>query len=511
MLLSPPRSKNGGNPTPKSPLSNRRTSNSTPIEVDTPPMNGREAKKIKLSSEIRVRITYFNDNDAMQKHAKHTMLLQCLANQDEGTITILNKRNENLKTAAIAALVDSAVHKNHFDVNTSVKGSPKSPKEMITIVQTFHTQVTLTSIKNLRGVMQCLRENKIQMTEHQWSAEDWDVKLIGFLPNFSPSHHPRETVVKTLNTKWRTNDTMMPQYRLRVIPLRTKVKGLNLRIQVYAVEVRTAQFKLANKAMKEHHSQPDEFISFRVKQIDEKAFANGIAITAQHQQDLRTVVVNNISEDAFFILEHQATTIENVRSIHHLKSKNSMRVIVYKEHFNEVRSYIKTKVLEWKTLLDPSDLRQCSGPPEVAYIPHDDISETSDSAMTIGIQSLLSVDLSELTIFQDDKTHDQPKEHNSKPLSDLTTATSQELTIIQKQQEIIQQQEEKIEALTQLIKDLKQDTDTKLFALMKKIDTMRPAQIELVNDTASTETKPNIPTQRQKKAPPPPQDKRRPN
>jgi hypothetical protein len=128
----------------------------------------------------------------------------------------------------------------------------------------------------------------------------------------------------------------MPQYRLRVIPLRTKVKGINLRVRVYAVEVRSAQFKLANKAKTDKCSQPDDFISFRVQQLDETAFANSIAITAQYQQDLQTVVVNNISEEAYFILEYQVMNVNNMLSNHHIKIKQSMHVIVYKEEFNNV-------------------------------------------------------------------------------------------------------------------------------------------------------------------------------
>jgi hypothetical protein len=72
-----------------------------------------------------------------------------------------------LKTAAIAALIDPEIHKYHFEIKTSVKGNPKSPKGMVTIIQTFHTQTTLMAIKNLRGVMQSLTENRIQMTENQ--------------------------------------------------------------------------------------------------------------------------------------------------------------------------------------------------------------------------------------------------------------------------------------------------------------------------------------------------------
>jgi hypothetical protein len=95
-----------------------------------------------------------------------------------------------------------------------------------------------------------------------------------------------------------------------------------------------------------------------MRKINIEAYQTAIALVAQHQHDLRTIVINNISEEAFFVLEGE---------VHHLKEKKSMRILTYEEDFVELRHKIKKSMPTWISKLDPSDMRTCGNNPEVAY------------------------------------------------------------------------------------------------------------------------------------------------
>jgi hypothetical protein len=58
----------------------------------------------------------------------------------------------------------------------------------------------------------------------------------------------------------------------------------------------------------QHEEDPVEFVSFRMRKINIEAYQTAIALVAQHQNDLRTIVINNIPEEAFFVLEGEAKT-----------------------------------------------------------------------------------------------------------------------------------------------------------------------------------------------------------
>jgi hypothetical protein len=48
---------------------------------------------------------------------------------------------------------------------------------------------------------------------------------------------------------------------------------------------------------------PVEFVSFRMRKINNEAHQIAIALVTNRQNNLRTIVISNISEEAFFVLE----------------------------------------------------------------------------------------------------------------------------------------------------------------------------------------------------------------
>jgi hypothetical protein len=74
-------------------------------------------------------------------------------------------------------------------------------------------------------------------------------------------------------------------------------------------------------------------------------------------------VINNVSAEAFFVMENYAKQIENVLTVHHLIEKKSIRLVTYEDDIIEVRRQVKKEFHSWLNNLDPSNLRSCGQPP----------------------------------------------------------------------------------------------------------------------------------------------------
>jgi hypothetical protein len=169
------------------------------------------------------------------------------------------------------------------------------------------------------------------------------VNVAGFLTKFSPAYHPKDFVLVTLNN--RLNKQTMPHFKIKQTSILGEINNRKIRIQVYAIEVQNKDARLAEKLLMKHEEDPVEFVSFRMRKINIEAYQTAIALVAQHQNDLHTIVINNISKEAFFVLEEEAKQKERVITVHHLKEKKSMRILTYEEDFVEVRHKIKNPCL----------------------------------------------------------------------------------------------------------------------------------------------------------------------
>jgi hypothetical protein len=467
MLHSPPRIKHRLEQQDATPLKSQRM-NSPDASNGTPSSNTYVPKHCSDETEFLLKITYVQSNDATLVHNHHVTFLQFLTNQGGGNIKIYNKRNELLKPVAISALYEESVYKNHFDGHSSDKKIKGMQQKLTTVIQRVHSSFTLNQIKKMTGMMDFLRTNNIRIVEHQWSQDDWDTRMIGFFPSSAPDHHTKDEITKNINERMKKWSVPMPKYRISVVPLHATIKGLRIRVFVFGIEVRSKDVRSAYTALADNISQPDDFIPFRMRQVNEEAFNNGVAMVAEYQQDLRTIVIDNVTTDAYFVMENKARQMEKVITTRHISFKQSMRITVHSKDFSKIREEIKGLMTGWIQELDPSDLRGCRNDPEVAHIFRDDISDDSDSRLSVGIQSLLSLDLSELTIFKTKKTAEKPAQEI--PMSDITTETTRELSIIHHQQEIINRQSQQIEKLTNMMNDFQQHTESRISALMSMFE-----------------------------------------
>ena len=445
---------------------------------ETPPKS--VIKEAPMTSKL-LRLTYRVPIENDTPSLPHIQFLKHLKTTESTVTAIFNKRHENLKIGAIESLSNEQIYQNHFDMHSVIIGKNKNEK-LITVIQEIQTTSTIPQIKRNPEVFKYLREQKIQIHEHEWKTEDWNIKTVGFLPKFSPLHHPKELASKALNMTLRQVSTM-PSFRLRKVTLNATVFQTTLKVQVYAIEVQAQHASRANRVLMEHIKHPEEYVSFRMQYINKQAFEKAIAYTAQFHDDLRTIVIKQVSEDAFFILENQTGPLDPLLGVYHLPSNNSMRIIVAVDDFITIRNEIKNNLKEWNKLLDPSDIR-LTGEPVLSHITADDYSDDNMTQLSYGIESLMSLDITEFTIFQD-KFNDK-RNTSDRPISEVTTQSVED--IVKLQQEQIHQQNKQIEELMTTIKEMKDETNTKIDKMLQMIVHLTTSSKASIKETGNAES-----------------------
>jgi urease gamma subunit len=231
----------------------------------------------------------------------------------------------------------------------------------------------------------------------------------------------------------------------------------NLCIQVYTIEVQDKEVKAANRLLMDYVTH-EEYIAFRMQHVNQKAFNNAIPATAQFHSTLRTIVINQVSEESYFVLENQVGAVNNLLGVYHLIHKESMCLIV------KTRKEVKELMKEWTLFLNPSDTR-LTGVPTLLGINRDDYSEDTMTQMSVGIESLLSLDMTEFTIFH--PSNPTSKTGNDRPISEVTLNSTE--ATIQIQQAEIKRQGQQTADLLHTIQEMKEDINTKIDKMLAMI------------------------------------------
>jgi hypothetical protein len=112
---------------------------------------------------------------------------------------------------------------------------------------------------------------------------------------------------------------------------------------------------------------------------------------------------------------------------------------------------------EWTLLLDPSDTRR-TGVPTLLGINQDDYSEDNMTQISVGIESLLSLDMTEFTIFH--PSNPTSKTGSGRSISEVTMNSTE--ASIQIQLAEIKRQGQQIADLLHTIQEMKVDTNAKI-------------------------------------------------
>jgi hypothetical protein len=456
-------------PTKVAKVDHLSTSKEYDMEYDSDTTEKSEKKfipKVVKTEIYQIRISFRLPSDVENPHIQHLNLLQFLMEAVSPQFKIYNKRHEMVKESVIPLLSNKEVYNNHFELH-SITLRDNSIR-LYTVIQEVQSILNLEEMKQNTEVISYLKDQKIQLYLHEWTSAEWNVRAVGFLPQISPSHHTKENVNTLLDQHVRTIESM-PKIRIRTMLLHTKVQNTFLKVRVYALEVQAEEYNLANKLLVRNVQYPAEYVPFRIRGVNEKAFNNSIAIAAQFQDDLRTVVVQKVSKESYFILENEVKQMDFIKGYHHNEKSNLLKLVVHKDHYTLLRQDIEMLIPKWTQQLDPSDTRK-SGVPEIATSKSDDSSDDTKSQISIGIDSLLSMNMSSFTIFSQNQSANSAK---GRPVSEVTMSTEDDR--VQRQQEIIDTQGKRIEEMLKMIQDMKEATETKIETMIQLVSELTTA------------------------------------
>jgi hypothetical protein len=414
--------------------------------------------KVVENTYKRVKITYRTKVGDTLYYMKHVDLLKKLAEHSTQVQSLYNKRHEVLKPPALEDLNNQDIYFNHFQIFQVVIG--KNQDEVLnTIIQEYKSTLSLYELKRQTDLIPYLNQKKIKINEHEWTPEVWNTQVVGFIPKYTPSYFPKEYVHgKTL--EFLKSHVSMPEFKIRKVRVSKIVLKQRITVQVYAIEVKREVSFAADKVLLTAAETAEDYVSFRTQYVNEKAFEHAVALTAQIQNDTRAIVINNVSEEAFFILDSQVQQVSEAVGYYHSRMSSSIRIIVQVEDFIPVRKKILTELTQWNELLDPSDIRT-TGYPKLATILLDDSSEGSTSQMSLSVSSLLSFDISALSLFSN-TVHTETG--TTPPISDITIESFH--AQLEEQSKKIQEQDQQIQVLMTTIQMLNDDINTKFDKIM---------------------------------------------
>jgi hypothetical protein len=254
------------------------------------------------------------------------------------------------------------------------------------------------------------------------------------------------------------------------------VLGKRLVLQVYAIEVRRDDFFQANKLFTAKATSPEDFVSFRLQRVNPKAYNHAVALAAQIQNDSRMIIIENVIKESFFIFDSQIQSLTEMIGYYHDTNKQTIKIIVHFKEFKSIRKVIQQSIGKWNSMLDPSDVR-VTGFPNLVLVSADEYSESEGSQFSGSIDSLLSLDLTSFTIFQ----NEVPVETTLKePVSEVTVESYK--ATIEMQNEKIEKQEAQIEYLISTIQQLNADMNTKFDRMLTLITHKSSEKVEDKNE-----------------------------
>ena len=381
-------------------------------------------KRQKTESEIAVKIE-FMEVPKRHHHMSHVFLLQTILNTMGDDVKALNQRGQVLKASVFPALTEEAVYNNHFNLHVAKKRTSDGPKEKITIIHRFRGISNIGILKKNTKVMEFLRTNRITISKHEWQEEEWDLKVVGFFTNIYPATMTSEYGTKIISNSLKTpvHKQKLPNFRIKSIPVRIKTKGGTVATSAFGLEVRSSDVKELNTVIKEN-LKPGVFVPFQMKQVNEGAYNKAVEYVASRNTNIWTIVLQYMSEGAFFKLEENLKSLPSVEHVIYDPVGKKARVLVPKTSFHSLRETIKEKLKNWATDLDPDDTREFAAPPEVSHIPKDDFSSEEGSYFTNSIASIMTFEVDEILVKKDQKNHENSQ-------ATRTTTTPSEISIPQ--------------------------------------------------------------------------------
>jgi hypothetical protein len=238
------------------------------------------------------------------------------------------------------------------------------------VIQEYDSMFKLGEIKHQSDMIKFPQDKNIKVTDHEWRLEDWNTSIIGFIPQYAPTYFSKTYVYQKM-LELGKKELHIPEFKVQQIRIAEEVLGKRLVLQVYAIEVCRNDFYQANKSFLESTQSPEEYVTLRMQKVNPKAWKSALVLTAQIQNNSHMIVVKNVTEESYVILETQFQSLTDVIGFYHESNKQVIKIIVHTNDFTITRKVIQQSLQKWNDMLDPSNTRLL-GSPTIVPISSDD-------------------------------------------------------------------------------------------------------------------------------------------
>jgi hypothetical protein len=165
-----------------------------------------------------------------------------------------------------------------------------------------------------------MKDFKFYITDHQWNETQYDTTRIGWITNLNPSFYNREQAhikfnaflnskLTGLTKKWK-----IPQYRMVFVsPSAKNENGQTVSTKAYAIEVLEEDAVQTMQVIKTLiGEQLNMFVPYSLKAKFPTGYIQAIKFQTMTMNQMRVVVLQNISTDTMFYIAPYINTIKGV-------------------------------------------------------------------------------------------------------------------------------------------------------------------------------------------------------
>ena len=445
---------------------------------------------VKDEITILVDIKHVSTSQDMNVYKRHALLLDYLlraGNKSHNTLVVIDNKGNEYDNIDPNKMGVRKTHMKFFNSEHQQQGE----KSHTIIAHRIRTNVRISSLKKDKMVSDCLKEWDIYIRKHNFTEDILATSNLGFIRRIHPKSIPPETAkARIIHEIEAATKEKAPKFNVYYSRPSIKVGSKTLSTQAYSITVPKAQKQKMHDLLSQTYKGSGLYVPIAMKYKPKYHDAFKIAILDQekYKKSTWTIPLLNTSSEQLAHLAPELVKINGVKELHsvyHRYQQNRSVILVDYKRSSEARAQIQQVLPELVKAL-PSNL--VDDPKVLPRLPatEDDLSEGSNSYMSLSAASIMSLDLSDgfLSEFDSDLIGKTILGKSSPNASELTEPPSQILTTNQESQAIESQYKQQLEAknkelegykikITQLESTVQQQTKT--------IDDMKASQQESFN------------------------------
>ena len=413
----------------------------------TPTADGNSRVKDRQREEKTIRFRFVPNRattTVVSPRVIHLHWIKAIQDEFGESVQILDNHNRIVPKIDLLRWTDTQ-HQQHFSVHQAPPkhSSTQNPHDQSSgylgryhspsdgkacfIIHRIRTSVPLKTMKAIPRITQLLKENACYANQHKWPEDVWNTTQIGFMAGLDPQFYTAEQatlkVSQTIQNAF--PKAKVPPFRLTYCSPQLRTNEYFISTKAYAIETEKTNGVILSDLLKKVYRETQDFIPFRMKTKNPKAFINVLKYQSTTIASNYTIVLQNIGTDAMYYLSDYIRSVDGVLDLmpaRTVDTNGNYRVLVHKDNFRPVRRVLMQQIPEWFELHVAPDARPRDGAfpgdPGVASIADDGYSSGDDSYMNLSINTALSYDGSLLS-DNDSYSRGGPLSHPTHHLQDI--------------------------------------------------------------------------------------------